>query len=194
MIADEGINLLRSLASLPSPQLPKYDDGALRAVLTEMNSMGVLLSQELDEISTMMHPPDSLKVKLFVHYQSLERSKRVGLAYLMERCRRIQLLCQASPILPPHVRENLSGDEELFVIKYSKLLSDLNASYSQNIFAYTAPPVHSTINIIVKRNLGAVVLPSGTEMTFEVGKILKVRRSDVENLIACGDVQVVADT
>ncbi|KAL0249114.1 hypothetical protein GEMRC1_004348 [Eukaryota sp. GEM-RC1] len=190
-----GVSLIRGLQGTPSHTLPKFDDPSLRTIATEINSINPILTQQVADVdhhrSTGEAVPPVLISKVLSNYAVVERNKRLGLVYLMERCKRLQNLCKkTSGTITPEVKSNLIGDEEVFLLRYNELLTTVSMAYGSNIFA-SSPPVHPYVKVEAVKDAGQIVLPSGNHVELGIGMIHELQRSDAEQLISMGIVTVL---
>ncbi|KAL0215471.1 hypothetical protein P9112_007655 [Eukaryota sp. TZLM1-RC] len=189
MYCSSASSLLQNLRSVPHPEVPKYDDASLRKVITEINELSPKVEEEMAELQDGLVHNDATMMKLLCHFRMIERNKRAGLAYLHDRCRRLQTLCQKhSGLMPKGLADSLSGDEELFWRRYNRLLTNLNTTYQMNIFCQGRPPLEPEVEVEVLEDLGSIVLPSGLEATFQKGTIHQLRYSDAQKLLSMGSV------
>ncbi|KAJ3178675.1 hypothetical protein HK101_010125 [Irineochytrium annulatum] len=153
----------------------------------------------------------SLQVALTMHQLSITRNKRALLIYHRHRVDLIRAIAwdlgggaAADSVggdadggngtgFPVEVRKNMSPAEHDFLSSYRELLGDLRGSFMDvDIGAPLVPPRDLYIEVRVLREIGEVVLDSGSIVRLTKHSQHYLRRTDVENFISMGYMRQIS--
>ena len=95
--------------------------------------------------------------------------------------------------LPDHINENLSQSERSYYKEYLSAIDQLNQDYSVGSSALDltvdlTPPKELYIEVRIKKDYGAVMLPESGEVHLQRNTTHLLRRSEVDHLIKQGIV------
>ena len=95
--------------------------------------------------------------------------------------------------LPDHINENLSQSERSYYKEYLSAIDQLNQDYSVgssslDLTVDLTPPKELYIEVRIKKNYGAVMLPESGEVHLQRNTTHLLRRSEVDHLIKQGIV------
>ena len=98
--------------------------------------------------------------------------------------------------LPSHIQDNLSSSEIHFYKQYLLSIDELNKEYSQgtngiDLTVDLTPPKELFIEVRIKKDYGAVMLPESGEVHLQKNTTHLLRRSEVDHLIKQGVVAEV---
>merc|ERR1712137_998325 len=111
MYASKGIELLRELKR--TELLPKYNHEVVNQILRECQQHHAIIGSTLEEYTAEERRVPEMNAGLLIHQKSLLRNKRVLLAYLAERQRRLRRMrWESGPVIPPTATGHLSEAEE----------------------------------------------------------------------------------
>ena len=100
-------------------------------------------------------------------------------------------------VLPPHIAEKLSHGEVAYFKHYIEIIDEYNKSFSDmgvsnlDLTVDQTPPKDLFIEVRVKQELGAVMLPESGEVNLQKNTTHLLRRSEVDHLIKQGAVAEV---
>ena len=95
--------------------------------------------------------------------------------------------------LPDHINENLSQSERFYYKEYLSAIDQINQDYSIGSAALDltvdlTPPKELFIEVRIKKDYGAVMLPESGEVHLQRNSTHLLRRSEVDHLIKQGIV------
>ena len=95
--------------------------------------------------------------------------------------------------MPDHINENLSQSERLYYKEYLSAIDQLNKDYSfgsssLDLTVDLTPPKELYIEVRIKKDYGAVMLPESGEVHLQKNSTHLLRRSEVDHLIKQGIV------
>ena len=95
--------------------------------------------------------------------------------------------------LPDHINENLSQSERSYYKEYLSAIDQLNQDYSVgssslDLTVDLTPPKELYIEVRIKKDYGAVMLPESGEVHLQRNTTHLLRRSEVDHLIKQGIV------
>ena len=181
---ERAIALLKQLTR--HEQIPPYDQTAVESIIQEMNS---LWSQLEEVIANGEGEPEATHAGYLLHF-SLNRNKRVTLAYLYNRLQRIlrlrwELLGNK---LPQSIVDNCSASERSSFEVYDKLLTEYMTSIDLDLTIDTQPPKDLYIQIRVLEDCGE--LQTGRDfIDLRKNSMHYLRRSDAEQFIKQGKAE-----
>lgn len=95
--------------------------------------------------------------------------------------------------LPDHINENMSQSERSYYKEYLSAIDQLNQDYSVgssslDLTVDLTPPKELYIEVRIKKDYGAVMLPESGEVHLQRNTTHLLRRSEVDHLIKQGIV------
>lgn len=172
-------------------------EDVMRGVIEEMN---VLDSKILEALMHCQQVPEDgqlpeFAAKVLLHHQSLQRNKRVCLAYLNERIERVKKISWEMGYVPQRLKPNLCAAEIFFFSEYSKLLRAYGRHFDRGISVHldlsedlVHPPSEINVGVRVVRQVGQVYTENGT-IFLQEGTQHTMRRIDAEPYIRQGKLQ-----
>lgn len=166
-------------------------DTTVRAVATEIKELLEPFLEIMQNHRQQLTSDPSYTVGVIVFFRSIQRNKRVALAYLMNRIRRIlDYRWQVGPSASSHLSDNMSAQEREFLTGYNRLLGEYSNKVGLDLTADLQPPKDLFVEVRVKRDCGEILTDSGP-VSFKPGTAHFLRRSDVEHLIRQGALEHV---
>ncbi|KAJ3109825.1 DNA replication protein psf1 [Phlyctochytrium planicorne] len=212
---DEATKLIRQLKRWPDAILP-YEGDAVRNVSAEvcfLDQQNTSHKRQIDEIRRTA-PGDederqalralqkSLTVAMKMNNLCSLRDKRALLIYHHHRLQHVRSIAwelgngiassvnssnSVNGVIPPSVKKHLSPSEHEFLADYSTLLGDLRGVFLEvDIGASLVPPKDLFVEVRVLKDIGEVVMESGSVVRLKKNNQLYLRRTDVENFITMG--------
>eukprot|EP01138_Halocafeteria_seosinensis_P002776 gb/GECG01002837.1/.p1 GENE.gb/GECG01002837.1/~~gb/GECG01002837.1/.p1 ORF type:complete len:238 (+),score=45.93 gb/GECG01002837.1/:1-714(+) len=128
---------------------------------------------------------------MVTQYYSIKRNKRLLLAYLNERMRRIEdLRWYYGAVLPEKLRNNMSVHEHNYLKGYSELLNRYMQKVGVDLTTDLRPPKHLNVKVSVEEDCGEIMTYRGS-VKLEKGAVLSLRRTDVDHLIRQGKLKEI---
>eukprot|EP01132_Coremiostelium_polycephalum_P004982 gene4982-6203_t len=186
MFTEKAIEALKELHR--SENLPPYNEVAIAKTKEEIDSLYSVLIQALNE-NQEAKTTEYIMAHSVIYRESIYRNKRCILAYLMERTNRIRNYrwTSGSAILPNQLKEHMSQNEIKFFTDYDKILTNLHTKIGLDLTVdVKQPPKELYIEVRVLKEMGEVVLNSGSTVSLNLNTTHFVRRSDVETMITQG--------
>ena len=180
----KGIELLQELKR--DTQLPPYDEEALAHVAREIDTLNT--DMELTAQNPYLDPKDVYTTgNLLFYMNTISRNKRVVLAYLNERLRRVkQMWWDFGGELPPEREEPMHGHETLFFTQYNDLLEEYNFGCGTDISKDMEPPKALHLEVRMLFDVEEFVKVDGSVCKLGQGTTLFLRRNDAEKLVRQG--------
>ncbi|CAG5100400.1 Oidioi.mRNA.OKI2018_I69.XSR.g16983.t1.cds [Oikopleura dioica] len=181
---------------------PNYDDVAVREIVDE--SIGLfnknredLKSKEMEKMLGNDVKDDYLEevtveersryVNVVQRVAAIERNKRCMIAYHMRRLAKIRdLRWQAGPVIPEHIRPNLSASEKDYSNKYNRALAKLMRAQGIDFTQNSTPPKSLFVEVKGMADVGEVELANGETLTVDKFSRYFLPRANVEPLIRQG--------
>eukprot|EP01098_Paradermamoeba_levis_P012887 TRINITY_DN5741_c0_g1_i1.p1 TRINITY_DN5741_c0_g1~~TRINITY_DN5741_c0_g1_i1.p1 ORF type:complete len:209 (-),score=47.72 TRINITY_DN5741_c0_g1_i1:105-686(-) len=186
MFAEKGLDLLKELKRVES--VPPYNEAQLKAVFAEINSLHQeiqnLLRQHGSEAKTQPYYFSSL----LIQHSAILRNKRVVLAYLNERLKKVKQLRWelGSFLIPAEVKQNLSSLEFQFLVDYDKMLNSYSADIGFDLSGdLDHPPKDLFIEVRALTDVGEIMTENGV-LNLQKNSTYFLRRNDVEHHIRLG--------
>ena len=174
-----------------SEGIPPFNDDQVRTIQREMANLWHEIEEETADVEDPSEVPDSVRVFLITYKEALERNKRLLLAYVVNRARRLQRMrWSTGPVLPREVTDALSPSEREFFRRYDTLLGSYSAAVGVDLTATLAPPTELLLSVRALKDVGRVMTESG-EISLERGCEYSLRRNDVEQLIRQGVLELI---
>jgi GINS complex subunit 1 len=180
--------------------LSKYNDPAVREVCREMR----LLDQDLSrttgpyEVEGSQVPEGVMAAASFYHV-ALRRNKRCVLAYQNYRLEKLRELYWGAAGSLAHLlgdqetRSRLSPHEVDFLRSYNEIVQEYRADFEDVLDIVgdvTSPPKELNVVVRVIKDCGTIQTELGP-IDFQRGQRFMVRRSDIEQLITQGFLEIV---
>lgn len=134
--------------------------------------------------------------KVLIYHTSLERNKRICLAYLNERLERIKRMAWELGYVPERAKSNLVGAEQDFFSDYTNLVRNYSKNFDGSVIHIdlsedlTHPPTDLFVEVRVLKDLGQVFTEDGL-VTLKMGTQHTMRRVDAEPYIRQGKLELV---
>lgn len=180
--------------------LAKYDDLLVREVCREMRMLDTDLSHVTRgyEIEGSQVPEGVMAAASFYHV-ALRRNKRCVLAYQNNRLEKLRELYWGAAGSLAHLlgdqelRSKLSPHEVDFLRSYNEIVQEYRVDFEDVLDVVgdvTTPPKELNVVVRVVRDCGTIQTELGP-IDFQRGQRFMVRRSDIEQLITQGFLEVV---
>mmetsp|Transcript_20516 Transcript_20516/g.62564 ORF Transcript_20516/g.62564 Transcript_20516/m.62564 type:complete len:127 (-) Transcript_20516:881-1261(-) len=122
----------------------------------------------------------------------MERNKRLLLAYVVNRLRRLQRMRWATgPVLPADAQKAASAGEREFFRGYDALVSSYSQAIGLDLAADISPPTELYLAVRALKDVGEVMTESGGSIDLQTGCQYSLRRNDVDQLIRQGFVELI---
>jgi GINS complex subunit 1 len=129
---------------------------------------------------------------VLIYHTSLQRNKRVALAYIKERLARLENLAWEMGYVPERLKPNLVVAEHEFFSDYCALLHNYTKQFDSSLHIdmteSTKPPNDVFVDVRVKQEIGQIFTEDGA-VTLAKGTQLNMRRADAEPLIRQGKLE-----
>uniref|UniRef100_A0A7S1XDG0 DNA replication complex GINS protein PSF1 n=1 Tax=Compsopogon caeruleus TaxID=31354 RepID=A0A7S1XDG0_9RHOD len=187
MYGETGADLLRELRL--SKWVPPYDDPAVRRVVQEIRELLAAILASVERNREDMNERH-IACGMLLHHRSIQRNKRLVLAYLWNRLQRIQDSRWENGWVEQRDEafENLSKLEVRFLDRYNALISQLSGALKMDLSADIQPPRDLFIEVRVLRDCGNILTEDGP-INLTEGSAHYIRRSTVEHLIRQGNLE-----
>uniref|UniRef100_A0A915L2R8 DNA replication complex GINS protein PSF1 n=1 Tax=Romanomermis culicivorax TaxID=13658 RepID=A0A915L2R8_ROMCU len=191
MYGEKALELIKDLQRNPG-LVPPYNEENLRNALEEMNA---LYAQNMTDVSVYSSSTQESDRNLYATVQwrhsSIERNKRLILAYLHNRLTRIQALrWEFGSVLPADIRHNFSNNEVIWFQKYNKNLTNYMRSIGDNIgldlTQNMKPPKSLYVEVRCLQDYGEFETEEGILLILKKNTQHFLLRSDAEKLIRQG--------
>ncbi|KAG8835848.1 DNA replication protein psf1 [Serendipita sp. 399] len=180
--------------------LSKYNDPLVRSVCREMRTLDSDLSRITAdyEAEGSQVPPGVMAAASFYHV-ALRRNKRCVLAYQNHRLEKLRELYWGAAGSLAHllgdqdIRSRLSPHEVDFLRSYNDIVQDFRADFEDVLDVVgdvTTPPKELNVIVRVVKDCGTIQTELGP-IDFQRGQRFMVRRSDIEQLITQGFLEIV---
>jgi len=129
-----------------------------------------------------------------IGHTSLQRNKRLVLAYLMERINRIKTMAWEMSYVPHNSKPNLSRPEVDFFSSYTMLMRNYSKNFDTEHFTLDltddlqVPPTDLFVEVRVLKDLGEVYTEEGA-INLQKGTQHTMRRIDAEPYIRQGALE-----
>jgi hypothetical protein len=181
MYAEKSKKLVRELKT--SKWLPPYNSNLVSEISTEITNLHGKLSDSLN------NNQEALAV---LQAGFVDRNKRGVLAYLNYRTSKLESLrIETGPNIPPHFSNQLCNEEIEYFRKYSALLQEYSRKVCKYIDITTdlTPPKDLYIEVLVREDVGDIVLPVTGPITLKKNTVQLLRREDAATLVRQGVLQ-----
>jgi len=201
LFGDQAMGLIvEARRSEAANTLLKYNDPAVRAVCREIRMLDTDLSRVTTEYEHEgSQAPDGVVAAASFYHVALRRNKRCVLAYQNHRLERLRELYWGAAGSLAHllgdqdVRSKLSPHEVDFLRKYNQIVQEYRADFADILDVVsdvTDPPKELHVVVRVVKDCGTIQTELGA-IDFQKGQRFMVRRSDIEQLITQGFLEVV---
>jgi len=201
LFGDQAMGLIvEARRSEAATTLLKYNDPAVRAVCREIRMLETDLVRVTAEYeSGGTQPPENVMAAAAFCHVALRRNKRCVLAYQNHRLERLRGLYWGAAGSLAHllgdqdIRSKLSPHEVDFLRKYNQIVQDYRADFADILDVVsdvTDPPKELHVVVRVVKDCGTIQTELGA-IDFQKGQRFMVRRSDIEQLITQGFLEIV---
>jgi GINS complex subunit 1 len=180
--------------------LVKYNDPLVRAVCREMRMLDTDLSRVTAEYEIEgSQVPEGVMAAASFYHVALRRNKRCVLAYQNNRLEKLRELYWGAAGSLAHLlgdqelRSKLSPHEVDFLRSYNEIVQEYRVDFEDVLDVVgdvTMPPKELNVVVRVVRDCGTIQTELGP-IDFQRGQRFMVRRSDIEQLITQGFLEVV---
>ncbi|CAG5104748.1 Oidioi.mRNA.OKI2018_I69.chr1.g1502.t1.cds [Oikopleura dioica] len=199
MSGELAAELIRDLARAKD-SLPAYDDTAVREIVDESialsnknredissTAMNQLIQDSAD-LNDVTPKERSTYTNVCLRAAGIERNKRCLIAYHMKRLEKIrEIRWQGGPVIPDHLRSNLSASERTYSHKYNRALAKLmRGSGDLDFTQIQTPPKSLYVEVTCVEDVGDVELENGDRITLEKNSRYFLPRANVEPLVRQG--------
>lgn len=201
IFGDQAMALINEARrSIATGTLSKYNDPLVREVCREMRGLDQDLSRTTTpyEIEGSQVPEGVMAAASFYHV-ALRRNKRCLLAYQNHRLEKLRELYWGAAGSLAHLlgdqetRSRLSPHEVDFLRSYNEIVQEYRADFEDVLDIVgdvTAPPKELNVVVRVVKDCGTIQTELGP-IDFQRGQRFMVRRSDIEQLITQGFLEIV---
>eukprot|EP00741_Cyanophora_paradoxa_P020098 tig00021234_g19399.t1 len=188
LYGERAVELLRELqrADAENGFIPQYNEERIRLVIDEVKDLHDTI-QQLLELRRKSENQNELIVSLNVHHHAVLRNKRILLAYLNSRLRKIIGL-RWGAAAPPDPEKVMSAEEKDFRSGYDQLLNEYTEAVGIDVLTDLEPPKDLLVEVRVVKSAGEVATECGS-VKLEQGSQLYLRRGDAQQLIQQGLVE-----
>ncbi|UJR33992.1 hypothetical protein I4U23_021407 [Adineta vaga] len=194
MLASKAHELIKELDRSRDTVLPPYNIETIRLCQLEANE---LFRQNYEDVQTVVqtntdnssaNSAPTLMPTISIRHAAIQRIKRCLLAYAYHRMNRIKSLrWSIGPVLPEHMRNNLSMDELEFFSNYNQTLSSymrsIGNNHSLDLTSFMSPPKKLFAHIKCIQEYGPYETSDGTIIQLTFNSEHYVLTSDAEHLI-----------
>jgi GINS complex subunit 1 len=201
LFGDQAMTLvIEARRSNASGTLSKYNDPLVRSVCREMRQLDSDLSRITSayEIEGSQVPDGVMAAASFYHV-ALRRNKRCVLAYQNHRLEKLRELYWGAAGSLAHllgdqdVRSRLSPHEVDFLRRYNEMVQEYRTDFEDVLDVVgdiSTPPKDLNVVVRVVKDCGTIQTELGP-IDFQRGQRFMVPRSDIEQLITQGYLEVV---
>lgn len=201
LFGDQAMTLVNEARrSNASGALSKYNDPLVRAVCREMRQ----LDSDLSRITSAYEfegsqVPDGVMAAASFYHVALRRNKRCVLAYQNHRLEKLRELYWGAAGSLAHllgdqdVRSRLSPHEVDFLRRYNEIVQEYRTDFEDVLDIVgdiNTPPKDLNVVVRVVKDCGTIQTELGP-IDFQRGQRFMVRRSDIEQLITQGFLEIV---
>lgn len=201
IFGDQAMALVNeALRSNAAGTLAKYNDPLVREVCREMR----MLDADLARITAPYEVegsqvPDGVMAAASFYHVALRRNKRCVLAYQNQRLEKLRELYWGAAGSLAHLlgdqetRSRLSPHEVDFLRSYNEIVQEYRADFEDVLDVVgdvTTPPKELNVVVRVVKDCGTIQTEQGA-IDFQRGQRFMVRRSDIEQLITQGFLEIV---
>lgn len=201
LFGDEAMALINEARRSEAANiLIKYNDPAVRAICREMRMLDTDLAKVTKDYETEgSQVPDGIMAAASFYHVALRRNKRCVLAYQNHRLEKLRELYWSAAGSLAHllgdqdVRSKLSPHEVDFLRQYNDIVQEYRGDFSDVLDVVSdivTPPKELYVVVRVIRDCGTIQTEMGA-IPFQMGQRFMVLRSDVEQLITQGFLEVV---
>eukprot|EP01094_Clydonella_sp_ATCC50884_P015372 TRINITY_DN25970_c0_g1_i1.p1 TRINITY_DN25970_c0_g1~~TRINITY_DN25970_c0_g1_i1.p1 ORF type:complete len:220 (+),score=55.93 TRINITY_DN25970_c0_g1_i1:69-662(+) len=157
-----------------------YVGGEIRMHCDEARALTREYENELDVTP-------EVRVAVAVHHAAIERNKRIVVAYLVERLRRVRSIrWEHGALMPEATRDAMTEGESDFLTAYQGLLLDFSTDMGVDLTGQlTEPPRDLFIEVRALESCGEIWTGAGP-IHIEKNNTYLLRKSDVEDLLHRG--------
>ncbi|KAG8781658.1 DNA replication protein psf1 [Serendipita sp. 411] len=201
LFGDQAMALVNEARrSNASGTLSKYNDPLVRSVCREMRTLDIDLSRITADYEVEgSKPPEEVLAAASFYHVALRRNKRCVLAYQNHRLEKLKELYWGAAGSLAHllgdqdIRSRLSPHEIDFLRSYNEIVQDFRADFEDVLDVVgdvTNPPKELNVIVRVVKDCGTIQTELGP-IDFQRGQRFMVRRSDIEQLITQGFLEIV---
>eukprot|EP00466_Bigelowiella_natans_P020422 jgi/Bigna1/73385/fgenesh1_pg.24_\ len=166
--------------------IPSYNNDKMTKVSNETHQIYRDLMKKIRSANQDDLKDPSVTASIAVSNEIIQRNKRMALAYLYERVKRIEdVWWTRSSVLPEDVRPNLSRSEKEYFEGYDELMDSYSRTMDVDIASDLLPPEDFMVEVRILKDCGEIVLKSGQFVNLKKSTIF-MRRSDAEGIIQQG--------
>ncbi|CAF3988344.1 unnamed protein product [Rotaria sp. Silwood2] len=194
MLAAKAHELIKELDRSRDTILPPYNIETIRLCQLEANE---LFRQNYEDVQTVVqadtdnnstNSAPTLMPTISIRHAAIQRIKRCLLAYAYHRMNKIKSFrWSIGPVLPEHIRNNLSIDEIEFFSNYNQTLSSymrsIGNNHSLDLTTFMMPPKKLFAHIKCIQDYGPYETSDGTIIQLTFNSEHYVLTSDAEHLI-----------
>lgn len=129
----------------------------------------------------------SAAMGMLVHHRTMLRNKQTVLSYLRARMQMISAVrWDLGAVAPESISEAMSPSEKEFFTEYSGALAEYMRAVGVDVTSDLTPPKKLYVEVRVEKDVGEVMLDSGSVVVFAKGTTMFIRRSDAERWVRQG--------
>ena len=167
-----GAEMINSLCK--SKWLPNYDNDKCNKVIEEINDLSKMIKENIEanieinnKYGSCLQLSKECDVTNCVNYYSIERNRRILMAYHRYRMNKIEdIRWLKGGILNKQYKKKLSDEEIEYFKNYSKLLNSYMKSIGVTITAHLSPPKEIKKEFIIRENIGTLITDDGIKHNF----------------------------
>lgn len=172
--------------------LPPYSEAGIRKIASEIKQLLEPFLEVVQTYRATLNSNPSHIAAVVLYYRSIQRNKRLALAYLYNRIARlIAFRWDSGPGAAARVGDVVSGGERDFLRKYERLLGEYCEKVNLDLAAEILPPKDLFVEVRVVKDCGRILTDGGV-VELAPGTVHFLKRVDVEMLIRRGDLVHVA--
>ena len=194
MLASKAHELIKEIDRSRDTVLPPYNTETIRLCQLEANE---LFRQNYEDVQAVVqantdnstgNTAPTLMPTISIRHATIQRIKRCLLAYVYQRMNKIKSLrWTIGPVLPEHMRNNLSIDELEFFSSYNQTLSSymraIGNNHSLDLTSFMIPPKKLFAHIKCLEDYGPYETSDGTIIQLTFNSEHYVLTADAEHLI-----------